>query len=106
MKDVCECVGVWVCEFVGGVVKHFREIRVYREAFNAAMRIFECSKEWPKEERYMMANAEQWCISSNAVREDGVEYEVTEGLTYPHTHTPTNMGENNQSAVSTQGNVY
>jgi len=154
------------------VVKHFRELRVYREAFDAAMRIFECSKTWPKEERYsltdqirrasrsvceqiaeawrkrryishfrskltdadseaaetqswlefalhcgyitqeifneldavyekvsgglvtMMANAEQWCISSNHVKEDGVEYEVTEGLTYPQPHTPTNSGDN------------
>ena len=149
------------------MVKHFRELRVYGEAFDAAMRIFECSKEWPKEERYsltdqirrssrsvceqiaeawrkrryiahfrskltdadseaaetqswlefalrcgyiseavfdeldaayekvsgglvnMMANAEQWCISSSQVKEDGVEYEVAEGLTYPRTHTPT-----------------
>jgi hypothetical protein len=30
------------------MVKHFRELRVYGEAFDAAMRIFECSKEWPK----------------------------------------------------------
>jgi len=37
----------------------------------------------------MMANAEQWCISSNQVREDGVEYEVTEGLTHSHTYKPT-----------------
>jgi four helix bundle protein len=160
------------------VVKHFRELRVYREAFDAAMRIFECSKEWPTEERYsltdqirrssrsvceqiaeawrkrrysshfrskltdadseaaetqswlefalrcgyitreifdeldavyekvsgglvnMMANAEQWCISSNQVREDGVEYEPTEGLTYPRTHTPTNPGENDPFATT------
>ena len=161
------------------VVKHFRELRVYREAFESAMQIFEYSKQWPKEERYsltdpirrssrsvceqiaeawrkrryiahfrskltdadseaaetqswlefalrcgyiteeifneldaiyekvsgglvnMMANAEQWCISSNQVREDGVEYEVTEGLTYPRTHIPTNSGENNPSAANT-----
>ena len=42
----------------------------------------------------MMANAEQWCISTSQVREDGGEYEVTESLTYPHTHVPTNMEEN------------
>jgi len=160
------------------MVKHFRELRVYREAFDAAMRIFECSKEWPKEERYsltgqirrssrsvceqiaeawrkrryiahfrskltdadseaaetqswlefalrcgyiteeifdeldavyekvsgglvnMMANAEQWCISSNQVREDGEAYGVTERPAYPRTVTPTNVGENNQSATS------
>jgi len=49
----------------------------------------------------MMANADQWCISNNQLREDGVEYEVTEGLTYPRTHIPTNLGENNQCATST-----
>ncbi len=34
------------------VVKHFRELRVYREAFESAMQIFEHSKQWTKEERY------------------------------------------------------
>jgi four helix bundle protein len=38
------------------MVKHFRELRVYREAFDAAMQIFECSKEWPKEERYSLTD--------------------------------------------------
>jgi four helix bundle protein len=38
------------------MVKHFRELRVYREAFDAAMRIFECSKAWPKEERYSLTD--------------------------------------------------
>ena len=38
------------------MVKHFRELRVYREAFDAAMRIFECSKEWPQEERYSLTD--------------------------------------------------
>ena len=158
------------------VVKHFRELRVYREAFDVAMRIFECSKEWPKEERYsltdqirrssrsvceqiaeawrkrryvahfrskltdadsevaetqswlqfalscgyisstlfeecdgayekisgglvnMMANAGQWCMSHNEVREDGVDYRVTGDLTYSHTHTPTHMQEGEQPA--------
>ncbi len=161
------------------MVKHFRELRVYRDAFEAAMRIFECSKQWPKEERYsltdqirrssrsvceqiaeawrkrryishfrskltdadseaaetqswlefalrcgyitqaifdeldpiyehisgglvnMMDRADQWCISSSQVREDEVEYEVSESLTYPHTHTLTNMGENSRSVTNT-----
>jgi four helix bundle protein len=39
-----------------GMVRHFRELRVYREAFNAAMRIFELSKDWPKEERYSLTD--------------------------------------------------
>ena len=36
--------------------KHFRELRVYRQAFDAAMRIFEISKTWPKEERYSLTD--------------------------------------------------
>ena len=52
---VCGSGGVWEWGCVG-VVKHFRELRVYREAFDAAMRIFECSKTWPKEERYSMTD--------------------------------------------------
>lgn len=58
------------------MVKHFRELRVYRDAFESAMRIFE------------------------QVREDGVEYEVTEDLTYPHTHTPTNPGRTSNPTQS------
>ena len=38
------------------MVKHFRELRVYREAFAAAMKIFETSKSWPKEERYSLTD--------------------------------------------------
>lgn len=38
------------------VVKHFRDLRVYREEFDAAMQIFECSKKWPKEERYSLTD--------------------------------------------------
>ena len=38
------------------VVRHFRELRVYREAFDSAMRIFECSKAWPSEERYSLTD--------------------------------------------------
>ena len=49
----------------------------------------------------MMANADQWCISSSQVREDEVEYEVSEGLTYPHTHILTNMGESSRSVTDT-----
>ena len=161
------------------MVKHFRELRVYRDAFEAAMHIFECSKQWPQEERYsltdqirrssrsvceqiaeawrkrryiahfrgkltdadseaaetqlwlefalrcgyitqvlfdeldtiyehisgglvrMMDRADQWCISSSQVREDEEEYEASESLTYPHTHTLTNMGENSRSVTNT-----
>src|SRR6056297_4296308 len=39
-----------------GVVKHCGELRVCREAFEAAMRICECSRERPKEERYSLTD--------------------------------------------------
>lgn len=54
------------------MVRHFRELRVYRAAFDAAMRIFELSKKWPDE-----------------VREEVAEYSVTEGPTPAQTHIPT-----------------
>ena len=81
------------------VVKHFRELRVYREAFESAFDELDAAYEKVSGGLVnMMANADQWCISSSQVREDGAEYEVTEELTYPRTPTPTNMGENNPSA--------
>lgn len=38
------------------MVKHFRELRVYQMAFDAAMHLFELSKKWPKEERYSLTD--------------------------------------------------
>ena len=38
------------------VVRHFRDLRVYRASFDAAMKIFELSKGWPKEERYSLTD--------------------------------------------------
>ena len=38
------------------LVRHFRELRVYRSAFDAAMRIYELSKKWPAEERYSLTD--------------------------------------------------
>jgi four helix bundle protein len=38
------------------MVQHFRELRVYRDAFSAAMQIFDASKSWPKEERYSLTD--------------------------------------------------
>ena len=49
------------------VVKHFRELRVYREAFESAMQIFEHSKQWPKEERYSLSPTQTSGVS-HAVR--------------------------------------
>jgi four helix bundle protein len=37
-------------------VTHFKELRVYRLAFDAAMRIFELSKKWPSEERFSLTD--------------------------------------------------
>ena len=36
------------------MIKHFRELRVFRQGFDAAMRIFELSKTWPKEETHSL----------------------------------------------------
>lgn len=38
------------------LVTHFKELRVYQQAFEAAMRIFELSKHWPKGERYSLTD--------------------------------------------------
>ncbi len=38
------------------MVKHFRELRVYQQAFKAAMRIYELSKGWPPEERFSLTD--------------------------------------------------
>ena len=38
------------------MVRHFRELRVYQQAFKAAMRIYELSKGWPPEERYSLTD--------------------------------------------------
>jgi four helix bundle protein len=38
------------------MVEHFRDLRVYKLAFEAAMKIFELSKSWPKEERFSLAD--------------------------------------------------
>jgi four helix bundle protein len=37
-------------------IGHFRELRVYQIAFEAAIRIFELSKAWPMEERYALTD--------------------------------------------------
>lgn len=59
------------------LVKHFRELRVYRMALDAAMQIFEASK------RYEVSYAPDVC--------DGVQTHAstdarTHTLTDPHTH--------------------
>jgi four helix bundle protein len=56
-------VGVWEygCVEMGGgsaaeMVRHFRELRVYQDAFGAAMTFFQLSKSWPPEERYSLTD--------------------------------------------------
>jgi len=41
---------------MGPPVKDFRELRVYRMAFDAAMEIYSLSKNWPREERYSLTD--------------------------------------------------
>lgn len=38
------------------LVKHFKELRVYQQAFAAASHIYELSKRWPVEERYSLTD--------------------------------------------------
>jgi four helix bundle protein len=37
-------------------VQHFKDLRVYQLSFEAAMRIFEVSKHWPKHEQYALTD--------------------------------------------------
>ena len=38
------------------VIRHFRDLDVYRRAFDAAMKIFEISKSFPVEEKYSITD--------------------------------------------------
>ncbi len=38
------------------LVKHYKELRVYQQAFAAASRIYRLSKHWPAEERYSLTD--------------------------------------------------
>jgi len=38
------------------VVKSYRDLKVYKLAFESAMRIFELSKKWPTEEKYSLTD--------------------------------------------------
>ncbi len=37
-------------------VRDFRDLRVYRMAFDAAMQVYSLSKNWPSEERYSLTD--------------------------------------------------
>ena len=38
------------------VIRHFRDLEVYRRAFTAAMRIFELTKRFPAEEKFALVD--------------------------------------------------
>ncbi len=38
------------------LVRHFKDLRVYKQAFSAATHIYKLSKHWPKEERYALTD--------------------------------------------------
>lgn len=37
-------------------LKHFRDLEVYQFSFNSAMKIFEITKRFPSEEKYLMVD--------------------------------------------------
>ena len=53
------------------IVKHFRELRVYQDAFKTAMEIYTLSKSWPRDERFSLTD--QIRRSSRAVCENIAE---------------------------------
>ncbi|WP_246163639.1 MULTISPECIES: four helix bundle protein [Brasilonema] len=42
-------------------IKSHKDLRVYQMAFDAAMKIFEVSKDFPVEERYSLTDPPAWC---------------------------------------------
>lgn len=45
-------------------IRHFRELMVYRRAFDAAMEIFQITKRFPVEERYALVDQIRRCSRS------------------------------------------
>jgi hypothetical protein len=43
-------------------IRSYKELRVYKAAMKAAMKIFELSKRFPPEERYSLTDHEDWVI--------------------------------------------
>ena len=39
-----------------GIIKGFRDLVVYQKAYALSMRVFECSKRFPKEEKYSLTD--------------------------------------------------
>ena len=44
------------------MIRSHEELDVYQMAFKAAMRIFEVSKGFPREEMYMIINPQPWLM--------------------------------------------
>jgi len=63
--------GVLFSELLNPMVERFRDLRVYRDAFRAARRIYELSTNWPKVERYALTD--QIRRSSRAVNANVAE---------------------------------
>ena len=40
----------------GGSIQHFRDLRVYQQGRDVAMRVFQRSRDWPAEERYSLTS--------------------------------------------------
>ena len=80
------------------LVRHFRGLRVYQSAFQAAMRIYELSKHWPREERYSLTD--QVRRSSRAVC--GAIAEAWRKRRYPK-HFVSKLTDADSEAAETQG---
>ncbi len=78
-------------------IEHFRELRVYRSAFDNAMRIYELSKEWPSVEKYSLID--QIRRSSRSVC--GCTAEAWRKRRYP-AHFVSKLSEADTEAAETQ----
>jgi four helix bundle protein len=78
-------------------IEHFRELRVYRAAFDSAMRIYDLSKEWPSVEKYSLID--QIRRSSRSVC--GCTAEAWRKRRYP-AHFVSKLSEADTEAAETQ----
>jgi four helix bundle protein len=79
------------------LVKHFKELRVYQQAFEAASRIYKLSKRWPVEERYSLTD--QIRRSSRSVCTNIAE--AWRKRRYP-AHFVSKLSDSNAEAAETQ----
>jgi four helix bundle protein len=94
-------VGVWEFSFqsfsIGKMVRSFRDLRVYREAFLAAREIYQLSRDWPKEERYALTD--QIRRSSRSVAANVAE--AWRKRRYPN-HFVSKLSDSDAEAAETQ----